>query len=47
MVVALVAVLALVVVSGLFAKEEEGMAGVWAGSAIGLNAHDWYEVHGA
>jgi cytochrome b len=45
MVVALVAVLALIVMSGLFAKGEEGLAGVWAGSAIGLSAHDWYEVH--
>jgi TRAP-type mannitol/chloroaromatic compound transport system permease large subunit len=29
----------------LFAQGEEGVAGPWAGSAIGLSAKQWYEVH--
>lgn len=45
MIIALLAVLGLVVVSGLFAEGSEGLAGPWAASAVGLSAQDWYEVH--
>ncbi len=45
MIVLLLAVLALMVVSGLFAQGGEDLAGPWAASAIGLSGHQWYEVH--
>ncbi|MFN0317395.1 MAG: cytochrome b/b6 domain-containing protein [Burkholderiales bacterium] len=47
MVVLLLAVLTLMVVSGLFAQGDENLAGPWAANAIGLSSHDWYEVHEA
>jgi cytochrome b len=45
MIVLLLAVLALIVVSGLFAQGEEGLAGPWAASAVVLTAQQWYELH--
>ncbi|HZR03810.1 MAG TPA: cytochrome b/b6 domain-containing protein [Burkholderiales bacterium] len=45
MIIALLLVLALMVVSGLFAEGEEGLAGPWASSAIGVSARQWYEIH--
>lgn len=45
MVILLLAVLALLTVSGLFAQGDEGVAGPWAQAAVGLSAHQWYELH--
>jgi cytochrome b len=45
MILALLVALALLVVSGLCAQGEEGVAGPWAASAVWLTPEQWYELH--
>ena len=45
MILALLATLALLVVSGLCAQGEERVAGPWAPSAVWLTPEQWYELH--
>jgi cytochrome b len=45
MILALLAVLTVLVVSGLCAQGDEGVAGPWAASAVWFAPEQWYELH--